>query len=297
METAGKQVDDEDLRELMKENGIGRPSTRANIIETLFKRQYIVRNKKQVLPTPTGIQLIDTIQNELIKSAELTGSWEKQLKDIEKGTFTAGAFIKNMKRMVEALVTEVRSETRHANISHATATQKEVVKVEKKKAAGILAETCPKCQKATLIKGKSAYGCGNYKAGCDFLLPNTFAEKKISENQYLRLVQKGSTVNIKGFKTEEGTVEGLIRFEENYKLKLEVKKTAPKAKPAAAIDSDALTCPKCKKGTIMKGKTAYGCGDYKLGCDFKVTFDDVRAKLKDQKPTKELVYAILGESV
>ena len=104
METAGKQVDDEDLRELMKENGIGRPSTRANIIETLFKRQYIVRNKKQVLPTPTGIQLIDTIQNELIKSAELTGSWEKQLKDIEKGTFTAGAFIKNMKRMVEALV-------------------------------------------------------------------------------------------------------------------------------------------------------------------------------------------------
>jgi len=297
METAGKQVDDEDLRELMKENGIGRPSTRANIIETLFKRQYIVRNKKQVLPTPTGIQLIDTIQNELIKSAELTGSWEKQLKDIEKGTYTAGAFIKNMKRMVEALVTEVRSETRHANISHATATQKEVVKVEKKKAAGILAETCPKCQKATLIKGKSAYGCGNYKAGCDFLLPNVFAEKKISETQYLRLVQKGSTVNIKGFKTEEGTVEGLIRFEENYKLKLEVKKTAPKAKPTATADSDALTCPKCKKGTIMKGKTAYGCGDYKLGCDFKVTFDDVRAKLKDQKPTKELVYAILGESV
>ncbi|MDA6070016.1 DNA topoisomerase 3 [Flavobacterium sp. AC] len=297
METAGKQVDDEDLRELMKENGIGRPSTRANIIETLFKRQYIVRNKKQVLPTPTGIQLIDTIQNELIKSAELTGSWEKQLKDIEKGTFTAGAFIKNMKRMVEALVTEVRSETRHANISHAAATQKEVVKVEKKKAAGILAETCPKCQKATLIKGKSAYGCGNYKAGCDFLLPNTFAEKKISENQYLRLVQKGSTVNIKGFKTDEGIVEGLIRFEENYKLKLEVKKTALKAKPVATTDSDALTCPKCKKGTIMKGKTAYGCGDYKLGCDFKVTFDDVRAKLKNQKPTKELVYAILSESI
>jgi DNA topoisomerase-3 len=297
METAGKQVDDEDLRELMKENGIGRPSTRANIIETLFKRQYIIRNKKQVLPTPTGIQLIDTIQNELIKSAELTGSWEKQLKDIEKGTFTAGAFIKNMKRMVEALVTEVRSETRHANISHAAATQKEVVKVEKKKAAGILAETCPKCQKATLIKGKSAYGCGNYKAGCDFLLPNVFFDKKISENQYLRLVQKGSTVNIKGFKTEEGTVEGLIRFEENYKLKLEVKKTAPKPKPAATTNSDALACPKCKKGTIMKGKTAYGCGDYKLGCDFKVTFDDVRAKLKDQKPTKELVYSILSESV
>jgi len=291
METAGKQVDDEDLRELMKENGIGRPSTRANIIETLFKRQYIVRNKKQVLPTPTGIQLIETIQNELIKSAELTGSWEKQLKDIEKGTFTAGAFIKNMKRMVEALVTEVRSETRHANISHAGNVQIEAVKVEKKKAAWILAEVCPKCKKGNLIKGKSAYGCSEYKAGCDFVLPYTFSGKKISESQYLRLVQKGSTVNIKGFKTDSETVEGLIRFEENYKLKLEPKKTIPKSK--SDTTSDALKCPKCKKGTILKGKTAYGCGDYKLGCDFKVTFDDVRAKLKDQKPTKELVYAIL----
>jgi DNA topoisomerase-3 len=295
METAGKQVDDEDLRELMKENGIGRPSTRANIIETLFKRQYIVRNKKQVLPTPTGIQLIETIQNELIKSAELTGSWEKQLKDIEKGTFTAGAFIKNMKRMVEALVTEVRSETRHANISHAGNVQKEAVKVEQKKAAGILAEACPKCKKGNLIKGKSAYGCSEYKSGCNFVLPYVFADKKITESQYLRLLQKGSTVNIKGFKTEAGAVEGLIRFEENYKLKLEAKKTAQKAKPE--VKSDALACPKCKKGTVLKGNTAYGCSDYKLGCNFKVTFDEVRAKLKDQKPTKELVYAILSESV
>ena len=291
METAGKQVDDEDLRELMKENGIGRPSTRANIIETLFKRQYIVRNKKQVLPTLTGIQLIDTIQNELIKSAELTGSWEKQLKDIEKGEFTAGAFIKNMKQMVEALVYEVRSETRRANISHAESIQKETVKVEKKKAAGILAEVCPKCKKGNMIKGKSAYGCSEYKSGCDFLLPNVFAGKKISESQYLRLVQKGSTVNLKDFKTDAGTVEGLIRFEENFKLKLEPKKTEVKTAP------DSLTCPKCKKGTVLKGKTAYGCGEYKSGCDFKVTFDMVREKLKDQKPTKELVYSILNESV
>jgi DNA topoisomerase III len=291
METAGKQIDDEDLRELMKENGIGRPSTRANIIETLFRRQYIVRNKKQVLPTPTGIQLIDTIQNELIKSAELTGSWEKQLKDIEKGTFTAGAFIKNMKLMVEALVYEVRSETRRANISHEASIQKQVTVIEKKKAAGILAEVCPKCKKGNLIKGKTAYGCSEYKVGCSFVLPYTFAEKKISENQYLRLLQKGSTVNLKDFKTDAGTVEGLLRFDENFKLVLEAKKTTSKA------TSDELTCPKCKKGTVLKGKTAYGCGDYKTGCDFKVTFDEVRSKLKEQKPTKELVHAILKESI
>ncbi|WP_159683144.1 type IA DNA topoisomerase [Flavobacterium sp. 9R] len=291
METAGKQVDDEDLRELMKENGIGRPSTRANIIETLFRRKYIVRNKKQVLPTPTGVQLIDTIQNELIKSAELTGTWEKQLRDIEKGTYTASAFIKNMKQMVDNLVYEVRSETRRANISHTANVPKIETVVEKKKAAGILAALCPKCQKGNLIKGKSAYGCSEYKSGCDFVLPYVFEGKKISESQYLRLLQKGSTVNLKDFKIDAGSVEGLIRFEENFKLKFEPKKTELKK------TLDTLTCPKCKKGTVLKGKTAYGCSDYKLGCDFKVTFEMVREKLKEQKPTKELVYSILEKSI
>ncbi|WP_445735964.1 DNA topoisomerase 3 [Mariniflexile sp.] len=291
METAGKEVDDEELRDLMKENGIGRPSTRANIIETLFKRKYIIRNKKQVLPTQTGIQLIDTIQNDLLKSAELTGSWEKQLKDIEKGTFTAGAFINNMKRLVDALVYEVRSETVRANISHAATIKKREANAGKKKAAGILAEVCPKCKKATLIKGKSAYGCGNYKSGCDFVLPFMFAEKKISENQYMRLLQKGSTVNLKDFKISTGTVEGLLRFDENFKLKFESKNN----KPVRA--EEPLTCPKCKKGTVIKGHTAYGCSNYKSGCDFKVNFEVVREKINGQKPTKELVYSILKGSV
>lgn len=290
METAGKQVDDEDLRELMKENGIGRPSTRANIIETLFRRQYIVRNKKQVLPTTTGIQLIDTIQNELVKSAELTGSWEKQLKDIEKGDFTAASFINNMKKMIAVLVDEVRLETRRTTISHAAAVLSEAAKVVKIKAAGITAETCPKCKKGTLLKGKSAFGCSNYKAGCTFVLPFTFAEKKISENQYLRLLQKGSTVNLKDFKTEAGTVEGLLRFDDHFHLKLEPKKVIEKR-----IQND-LNCPKCLEGTILKGNSAYGCSQYKLGCDFKVGFDVVRLKLKDQKPSKELVHQILRES-
>ncbi|AJR03765.1 type IA DNA topoisomerase [Siansivirga zeaxanthinifaciens] len=290
METAGKQVDDEDLRELMKENGIGRPSTRANIIETLFKRKYIMRNKKQVLPTQTGIQLIDTIQNDLLKSAELTGSWEKQLKDIEKGVFSAAAFINNMKRMVDALVYEVRSETTRANISHA-ATVKKAEAQEAKKPKGILAQSCPKCKRGHILKGKSAYGCSAYKSGCDFVLPFSFLGKKISEKQFIRLFEKGSTVNLKGFKTKNGDeVEGLVRFDDAFKLKLEPKKGAVKAVP------DELTCPKCKKGTVIKGKTAYGCSAYKSGCDFKVSFEAVRAKINGQKPTKELVYNILNGS-
>ncbi|NNC49547.1 MAG: DNA topoisomerase III, partial [Flaviramulus sp.] len=290
METAGKQVDDEELRDLMKENGIGRPSTRANIIETLFKRKYIKRNKKQVLPTVTGVQLIDTIQNDLLKSAELTGSWEKQLKDIEKGEFSAGAFIKNMKRMVDALVYEVRSETKRANISQATVLKNRKQINTKKKTAGLTTETCPKCKQAMLLKGKNAYGCSAFKSGCDFVLPFHFSDKKISEKQFIRLLQKGSTVNLKGFKTNEGIVEGLVRFDDNFKLKLEPKTTSAKAK------TDSLACPKCRKGTVIKGKSAYGCSNYKSGCDFKVYFDVIRAKMNGNKPTIELVHQIINES-
>lgn len=288
METAGKQVDDDEMRELMKENGIGRPSTRANIIETLFRRKYIERKKKQLLPTQTGIRLIDTIQNELLKSAELTGRWEKRLKEIEQGNFNAGIFIKNMKKMVDDLVYEVRSEKVRANISYTT-NAKPSEKKNIKKTTGISAENCPKCKKGTILKGKTAFGCSNYKNGCDLKLPFSFLDKKISENQYTRLLKKGCTVNLKGFKTEAGRVEGLVRFDENFKLKLEEKKGNQKKDIP-----DELTCPKCKKGTVLKGKSAYGCSNYKNGCDFVFSFDDIRKKANGQTLTKELVYTILN---
>ncbi len=287
METAGKQVDDDEMRELMKDNGIGRPSTRANIIETLFKRKYIERNKKQILPTSTGIQLIDTIQNELLKSAELTGQWEKQLKEIEKGNYNAGAFINNMKKMVDQLVYEVRTEKKAANISHAT-----VVPTKKtnptKKQKGITDEVCPKCKKGNLLKGNSAYGCSNFKNGCDFVLPFSFKNKKISEKQYIRLLQKDSTVNLKGFETDQGLVEGLVRFDANFNLVLEPKKSVTKQK-----ENDAIACPKCKNGHVIKGKTAYGCSNYKSGCDFRFPFELIREKAKGKPLSKDLVIAIL----
>ncbi|WP_417236101.1 DNA topoisomerase 3 [Bizionia paragorgiae] len=298
METAGKQVDDDELRDLMKENGIGRPSTRANIIETLFRRKYIKRNKKQVLPTITGIQLIDIIQNDMLKSAELTGLWEKQLKDIEKGDYSAGAFIKNMKQMVDRLVYDVRSETVKANISYTnnktgTSSSKKSSKSKTKPAKkAVVGHACPKCKSGQLVKGKSAYGCNLYGKSCDFVLPFSFAEKKISSNQYLRLLTKGSTVNLKGFKIDGHAVEGLLRFDEAFKLKLEPKKGT--AKGATKTTSDDIACPKCKKGTIIRGKTAYGCSAYKTGCDFRFSYDAIREKANGQTLTKDLVYTILN---
>ncbi|WP_460218955.1 type IA DNA topoisomerase [Psychroserpens sp. MEBiC05023] len=295
METAGKQVDDDELRDLMKENGIGRPSTRANIIETLFKRQYIKRNKKQILPTVTGIALIDIIQNELLKSAELTGLWEKQLKDIEKGEFSPGRFIKNMKKMVDDLVYEVRSETARANISQTIVIEQRKAETKVSKKAGITEEFCPKCKKGRLLKGKSAFGCSQFKSGCDFVMPFKVYGKKISEKQCIRILQKGSTVNLKGFNSDQGISEGKLRFNGQFKLILEAKKENHKVSEVKT--SNDVKCPKCLNGFIIKGKSAYGCSDYKTGCDFKISFDTIRSKANGKTLSKELVYAILKDHI
>jgi len=303
METAGKQVDDDEMRELMKENGIGRPSTRASIIETLFRRKYIERKKKLVIPTQTGIQLIDLIDNELLKSAELTGRWEKRLKEIERGEFNAGTFINNMKKMVDELVYEVRSHKSTARISATSdslsARTSSVISTGREKShkskpkKQVIGKTCPKCKKGTFLKGSKAFGCSEYNKTCDFIMPFEFLGKKISENQLIRLLDKNSTTNLKGFSTETGKVEGLIRFNENFQFKLEPKKQADKLNTKQSRNIDIIPCPKCKKGTILKGKTAYGCSDYKIGCDFVFTFENIKRIANDNPLTKELVLKIL----
>lgn len=292
METAGKQVDDDEMRELMKENGIGRPSTRASIIETLFRRKYIERQKKLIIPTKTGIDLIDLIDNELLKSAELTGLWEKRLKEIERGEYNAGHFINQMKKMVDKLVYEVRSSNKTVRLSAqknaANKTLKEKKKPQNKKKT-VVGKECPKCNKGQLLKGSAAYGCSAYKDGCNFTLPFNFMSKKISENQLIRLLDKGCTTNLKGFKQEDKKVEGLVRFDDDFNLKFESKKTKVKA----TSQSDTLTCPKCNKGTVLKGKSAYGCSEYKNGCDFVFTFENIKKMANGQPLTKELVSKIL----
>ena len=291
METAGKQVDDDEMRELMKENGIGRPSTRASIIETLFKRKYIERQKKLIIPTQTGIDLIDLIDNELLKSAELTGLWEKRLKEIERGEYHASTFINQMKKMVDQLVYEVRSSQKTIRLSaekekqQISSTNKKKKKTSKKTVVG---KECPKCKKGNLLQGNSAYGCANYKNGCNFTLPFSYLDKKISENQLIRLLDKGCTTNLKGFKLGSEKVEGLVRFDEEFNLKLEQKKTKTSKKIP-----DILHCPKCKKGTILKGKSAYGCSEFKSGCDFVFTFENLKKIANSETLTKELVYKIL----
>ncbi len=193
METAGKLVDNDELRDALKENGIGRPSTRAAIIETLFKRKYIRKERKNLIATPTGVELIGLIHEELLKSAELTGIWEKKLREIEKNKYDARQFLDELKQMVTEIVTTVRSD--YSN-RHVTLTTDEDLKKKKaakskdlgekpkpqpKKAAKPKEQTpnadewiglpCPVCKEGKIIKGHTAYGCSRWKEGCDFRRP------------------------------------------------------------------------------------------------------------------------------
>ena len=191
METAGKFVEDETLRAALKENGIGRPSSRAGIIETLFKRHYIRRERKNLVATATGIELIDTIHEELLKSCELTGIWEKRLRDIEHKKDDAADFINGLKQQITEIVNDVLRDNSNRRVT--TLSEEDLKKKAKKKAAPkkkaatsttstdtptatsnndpLVGTTCPICGKGTIIKGKTAYGCSRWREGCNYRKP------------------------------------------------------------------------------------------------------------------------------
>ena len=216
METAGKLIDDDELRAAMKENGIGRPSSRAGIIETLFKRNYIRRQRKNLVATPTGIQLIDTIHEKLLTSVELTGIWEKKLRDIEHHRYQPTQFIEELKQQVGEIVSDVmhdnsnrtiegeapdekpvkpkspegvgaanakgKTRTRRASTKIKTTSESKSVATKVKTREPNEGDVCPKCGQGYIIKGKSAYGCSRWREGCDyrvsFELPNASSKDR-----------------------------------------------------------------------------------------------------------------------
>lgn len=193
METAGKFVDNDELRDAMKENGIGRPSTRAAIIETLFKRHYIRKERKTLVATPTGIELIDLIHEDVLKSPELTGIWEKKLRDIEHRKYDASMFISELKDQITSIVNQVLADNTNRRVTvvdleeeKKKKTRKPSVKKDAKKTspetsnapvssqrsnADDVPTICPLCGKGTIIKGKTAYGCSEWKNGCTYRKP------------------------------------------------------------------------------------------------------------------------------
>lgn len=240
METAGKQVDDEELRDLMKDNGIGRPSTRANIIETILRRNYIKKEKKNLVPTDTGIKLIQTIQSDLLKSAELTGQWERKLRLIEKGEYEVDTFKDELTAMVVNLIAEVNAtvvthkifaiteegksdesrgkKEKVENSKKGSTKNDETLKrvqrdvSEKKKPFNPNEVVCPKCKNKGLISGKSALGCSNWKNGCDFKIPYELGGKKMTGIIIEQLISKGKSGLQKELKENGRLGEGYFKL-------------------------------------------------------------------------------------
>lgn len=320
METAGKWSDDEEIRDAMKENGIGRPSTRAGIIETLFKRTYIVREKKNIIPTPTGIQLIDTIENDLLKSVELTGIWEGKLRRIERGEYLSSDFLIEMKQMVESLVSDVKKEsgkmihlvekkkrgTAPSAKTHVSASQKTLSdkKASSTKPAAIKAPdsapppACPVCKTGTIIKGKTAYGCSGYRTGCTFRISFVIEGKTLTEKQIFSLIKNKKTGDINGFTVNSRKVKGNLILNENNIPVLNISKedAVPSMintkAPASADRNSVLKCRQCGEGHMIRGRAAYGCSRFREGCRFIIPFDQLRNEYNTDELTEEILNAI-----
>ena len=308
METAGKLVDDESLREVMKENGIGRPSTRAAIIETLFKRNYIRKVRKSLEPTPTGIELIGLIHEDLLKSAELTGIWEKKLREIEQHKYEARQFLDELKQMVTEIVTSVMLDNSNRRVAAAVVEEKPKKLVPKKMAAKKSSEQTPKA-----VSPKSTTKKSIPRETVSEILQAARIEEVVGE--FVTLKRHGANLNgfcpfhddksgtfnvnparniFKCFSCGKGgdSVKFLMEHEhytypealrflaKKYGIqieKIEVNPVNLEEHPASNNfdNTDAIIgqpCPLCGKGHIIKGKTAYGCSEWRNGCGWRKAF-------------------------
>ena len=286
METAGRNVDDEELRQAMKENGIGRPSTRAAIIETLFKRNYVQREKKRLVPTPTGVELIGLIRNPTLKSAELTGQWEKKLRQIEGGELSGEQFLAELTGLVREMVDEVKQDRSGRGLSAASAAESGGKREEvKAPSPSVTADSspltlnsgagglgpCPACQGGQLLRGKTAFGCSRWREGCAFRLPTEFMGKKLTDPQLKALLTKGRTPLIKGFTSADGgKLDAALRLGAGQQLEAVA---AAQSKPTTATDPGQIPCRVCQLGTMLRGKTAYGCSRFREDCQFRVPLE------------------------
>ena len=239
METAGKFVEDEELRAALKENGIGRPSSRAGIIETLFKRHYIRRQRKNLMATPTGIELIDTIHEELLKSCELTGIWEKKLRDIEHKTYAPAEFINGLKEQINQIVIDVLSDNSSRRVTIMTEEDLKK-KPEKKKTAAKKAEA-----KKMPAKKKDEATAQNVDA------QNVDAQNVDAQNV------DAQNVDAQNADTQNAAAQPV---------------SAPQTPADPMVGKP---CPLCGKGVIIKGKTAYGCSNWKSGCQYRQPFSQM----------------------
>lgn len=204
MENAERQVEDEELREAMKGKGLGTPATRAAIIEKLIQVGYVARQKKTLIATDKGKVIIDIVSPTL-KNPEMTGEWEKKLLDIEHGKYHSSLFMQEIKQFTTNIVAEIKAQ----EATTANFTTHESL------------GTCPLCDKS-VVEGKKGYGCSGWKEGCKFVIWKEIANKKISQTQARKILQRGKSDLLKGFKSKKGTnFEAIIKLDEAGKTVFE----------------------------------------------------------------------------
>ena len=256
METAGKHIDDEELRQAMKHCGLGTPATRAQILEKLINVGYIQREKNKLIPTAKAEYLIDCIKEESLLSPQLTGDWEKKLNDMAAGTYQREAYMEEIKSFTQDVIHNVNE----SNVIALKADQK---------VYGI----CPKCQEGKVIETQKSYGCTHWKEKeCKFVIWKTIAKKEITEKQVEKLLKDGKTAVIKGFKNKDNNPfnAALELVEGEVKLNFEKESIAP--------------CPTCEIGSVVETAKAYSCDQWReTGCKFVIWKEIAKRKLSKEE--------------
>lgn len=234
METAGKEMEDDELREAMKDRGLGTPATRAGMIERLLQRGYIERDKKKLIPTTRGISLIGLVSTQPIANPELTGEWEMRLNQIAKGEYSSDKFMDEVKNYTREVVSFLGS-NRNAQTG-AVAKPKEVFMP----AYQLSESKCPKCHEGNILKGKRAFGCARYAEGCDFTIRPLIAGKMVEQNFIEELLEKGETTGyVQGFTNKSGKrFDARLRLKEDFSVEFYFGRETPTNTEKAVPDTN-----------------------------------------------------------
>lgn len=271
METAGRELDDAALKRAMRQSGLGTPATRASILNTLVRRQYIAREGKHLRATERGRALVLAVPVQELKSAALTGRWEARLARIAEGAEARAAFMADVRTRTDEVVSAILA---------AEPPPPETLEDDRPSVG-----TCPVCG-SPVREGRGAWSCEKGRA-CSFVIFKTFARRKISKRSAMQLLEDGRTPVLKNFRSKKGKVfEAALKLDDTGRMAFDFPEQSPRRSPSAAraptapadpatvSDPVGMVCPACQEGRIIRGRTAWGCSRWRAGCGWRRALSD-----------------------
>jgi DNA topoisomerase-3 len=257
METAGRTLDDEELKRAMRHAGLGTPATRADVLETLLVRKYVARSQREIHSTERGRALIDALPVRELKNAELTGRWEARLAQIAEARESRADFMADARSHTATII---------GAIAQAEPPPAEVVAKEPTPVLG----RCPICG-TDVREGRAAYSCETGRA-CPFVIWKSIARRKVSARMVRQLLRDGKTEVVKGFRSKAGKPFEASLILKDGKATFDFPKTDRGTVPLPPVDPTGERCPKCGEGRLIRGRQAFGCDRWRAGCDYRVPF-------------------------